>query len=259
MAAGTCPGARGAFNASTVGRYETGDRIPRQGDLRVLLDIYGVTGDERTALLTLAREARQRGWWWPNRQALKAGFDLYLGLEAEASALRIYHDQLIPGLLQTEAYARGVIKAMNMTATEDEVEQLVHLRMTRQARLSGDDPLRLWAVLDEALLNRPVGGPGVMRAQLRHLEELSHRPNVTLQVLQSQIGAHPAMEGHFYLLEFPETSDPHMVYLELATSGLALENAADVSRYTLIFGQLTALALPPGASVRQIAAKATDR
>ncbi|MEU8269397.1 helix-turn-helix transcriptional regulator [Sphaerisporangium sp. NPDC049002] len=248
----------GAFNASTVGRYETGDRIPRQGDLRVLLEIYGVEGEERMALLTLAREARQRGWWWPDRQSLKAGFDIYLGLESEASTIRIYHDQLIPGLLQTEDYARTVIKAINMTSTEEEVDQLVRLRMARQNGLSGDKPPHLWAVLDEALLTRKVGGPAVTSAQLRHLADMSRRPNVTIQVLPSEIGAHPAMESHFYLLEFPGPSDPHVVYLEQATSGLAVESPTEVSRYTLIFGQLTAMALTPEKSVELIAARAGE-
>ncbi|RCG27374.1 XRE family transcriptional regulator [Sphaerisporangium album] len=248
----------GSFNASTVGRYETGDRIPRQGDLRILLDIYGVEGDERATLLALAREARQRGWWWPDRQSLKAGFDIYLGLESEASTVRTYQSQLLHGLLQTEEYARSVIKAITMTAPQQEVEQLVELRMARKQRLVQAEPLGLWAVLDEAVLTRRVGGSKVMGAQLRHLVDIGRQPNVTIQVLPAELGAHPAMEGPFYILQFPEPDDLDVVYLEQPTSSLAIESEAEVSRYTLTFGQLTAMALTPEKSMEFIASKADE-
>ncbi|MBW8485900.1 helix-turn-helix domain-containing protein [Actinomadura parmotrematis] len=235
----------GAFNAATVGRWETGDRVPRQGDLRVLLEIYGVSGDRRGALQKLAKEAKQRGWWHAHRDMLKDGFGLYVGLESEAAAVQTYQSLYVPGLLQTEDYSRAAIRGIRMNEDPEGLEAKVQLRQSRQQRLTGRDPLRLWAVLDEALVHRQVGGPTVMREQLEKLVEQARLPNVTLQLLPYAAGAHPALEGPFYMLEFPDPQDAGVIYLEQATSGLALEAEDEVRRYTLMFGHLTALALSP--------------
>jgi transcriptional regulator with XRE-family HTH domain len=237
-----------AFNASTVGRWEIGERVPRQADLRVLLDIYQVVGAQRQAILTLAREAKLRGWWHPHREMLKDGFGVYVGLESEAAAVYTFQSQMVPGLLQTEDYTRAVVCGIRMNEQVDDLEEKVMVRRVRQELLTRKNPLRLWVVLDEAVLRRHVGGVKVMKEQLEHLVELGGRPNVTIQVLSYHSGAHAAMEGPFYTLEFPDSADPGVVYLEQATSGLALESEDEIRRYTLMFGNLTAKALTPEAS-----------
>ncbi|MFC9977370.1 helix-turn-helix domain-containing protein [Spirillospora sp. NPDC127200] len=246
-----------AFNASTVGRWETGDRVPRQGDLRVLLDIYGVHGERREALEKLAREAKQRGWWHPHRDMLKAGFGLYLGLEAEAATLSTFQAQLIPGLLQTPAYTRATVRAL-LQEGWDHSDQVIEMRKVRQERLTSDDPLTLWVVLDEAVLRRRIGGAAVMREQLNHLREAAKLPNVTLQVITNDAGAHAGLQGSFYMLDFPDPLDPGVVYLEQAMGGLALEGEDEIRRYTLMFGNLTAMALSPEESVDYFAQVAAE-
>lgn len=242
----------GAFNASTVGRWEIGERVPRQGDLRVLLEIYKIEGESRQALLTLAREAKQKGWWHPHRDMLKAGFGLYVGLETEAAAVHTYQALYVPGLLQIEDYTRAVIRGIRMNQQLDDIDEKVQVRQARQELLTRTNPLQLWAVLDEAILHRQIGSPQIMRAQLTHLIESSKLPNVTIQVLPYAAGAHAALEGPFYMLEFPDPTDPGVVYIEQATSGLALESEDEIRRYTLMFGNLTAAALTPEASAARI-------
>lgn len=249
----------GELVTSTVGRWENGDRIPRPSDLRILLDVYGVHGQQREMLLTLAREAKLKGWWYPHRDMLKTGFDVFIGLEAEAAEVRTFQSQLLPGLLHTEAYARSVITAININAPTEEVDRLVSVRMARKARLTEERPLRLWAVLDEALLHRKVGGSELMKEQLDHLVQMSALPNVTLQVVPNDVGAHAAMEGPFYILQFPELADSDVVYVEQGRSGLALESEEDVRAYTLRFGHLTATALIPEKSAAFIADVAAAR
>ncbi|RJL31272.1 helix-turn-helix domain-containing protein [Bailinhaonella thermotolerans] len=247
-----------AFNASTVARYESGDRIPRPADLRVLLDIYQVGDEQREHLMTLAKDARQRGWWWPMRMALKSGFGVYLGLESEAEAVRKYHSQLVPGLLQTEEYTRAVIRAIELTLGEEQVDERVRVRQVRQRRLVDEKRFHLWVVIDEAVLARRVGGPEVMREQLHQLLRLGRHSNITIQVLPFTAGAHASMEGDFSIMQFPDPDDADVVYLEQATSGLALEDPDDVRRYTLMFGQLAGIALSPERSAELIQAKADE-
>ncbi len=243
---------------TTVFRYEKGTSRPKPSDVAMLLEVYGVTGEEREALIQLAKEARQRGWWHRHRKALKPGFDVYIGLEPEASVIRSYQAQLVPGILQTEGYAREVTRAISMNEGLGDLDRKVEVRMKRQELITGTDPVQLSAILDEAVLGRQVGGPAVMGEQLRKLAELSELPNVTLQVLPFGGGAHPAMDGPFYLLEFPEPL-PDVVYLEQATSGLALEDDAEVRHYTMMYGNLAARALDPEASVSLIAGLARDQ
>jgi hypothetical protein len=177
---------------------------------------------------------------------LKPGFDSYIGLESEASAVRTYQVQVIPGLLQTERYAQLIIEATGMTSAAAEIHQKVVVRMARQELIiQADDPVRLIAVLDEAVLRRQVGGPTVMTEQLQRLIELGRLPNVEIRVLPFAGGAHVAMDGPFYLLEFPRSEDPDLVYLEQAGSGLIPEDVEEVRRYTLMFGNLLAVALTP--------------
>ncbi len=239
---------------TTLWRYETGLTRPRPSDVSVLTEVYGVTGEARDSLIQMAREARQRGWWHRHRQALKPGFDSYIGLEAEASVVRTYEPLVVPGLMQTEPYARAIIEATAMTQAPSEVDEKVSVRISRQQLLHGPgDPIQLVALLDEAVLRRQIGSRAVMREQLEHLVDLGKLPNVEIRVIPFSAGAHAAMDGKFCLLSFPEAEDPDLVYLEQATSGLMPEDPEEVRRYTLMFGSLSALALGAEASTTFIA------
>lgn len=234
---------------TTLWRYETGLTRPRPSDVSVLTEVYGVTGEARDSLIQMAREARRRGWWHRHRQALKPGFDSYIGLEAEATVVRSYEPLVVPGLMQTEPYARAVIEATAMTQARSEVDEKVSVRISRQRLLHGPgDPIQLVALLDEAVLRRRIGGHAVMCEQLKHLADLGRLPNVEIRVIPFSAGAHAALDGKFCLLSFPDPEDPDLVYLEQATSGLMPEDPEEVGRYTLMFGSLTALALGAEAS-----------
>ncbi len=242
------------WSASKVSRIETGQSRAQTGDVRDLLEVYGIT-DAATceALVQLAREARRRGWWTRYTDVLGGG--TYVGLEAEAATLHTYESMFVPGLLQTEDYARAVVRAWQARPDPEALERAVTARMARQEILSRTDPPEIWAVLDEAVISRPVGGPETMRAQLQHLIDVSSRPNspVTLQVLPFAAGAHPGMDGTFVVLDFHTPKDPPIVYLETATDGLYLEEPSDIERYTLRFNHLVARALGPDESRAMIA------
>jgi transcriptional regulator with XRE-family HTH domain len=236
----------------TIFRYEKGLTRPQPAHVTALLDAYGVTGPERDTLVQLAKDARKRGWWYRHRETFKPGFDAYIGLEAEAATLRTYEAQVIPGLLQTPAYARAIIQAMSLGERPGDIDEKISVRMERQNLLTGIDPMQLTVVLDESVLHRPVGSTETMRAQLLHIADVSKLPNVTLQVLPFTAGAHAAMDGSFTLVEFTEPTGDALVYVEMATSGLAFEDEPEVRRYTLIFGHLTAIAIDPDQSREMI-------
>ncbi|WP_344935478.1 helix-turn-helix transcriptional regulator [Sphaerisporangium flaviroseum] len=243
----------------TLWRHETGLSRPTPADVAALLEVYGLAGEARGTLLEMAREARKRGWWHRYRHTLKPGFDSYIGLEAEGSVLRTYQPQVVPGLLQTEAYARAVIGATATDPAPSEIEEQVAVRMSRQDLVTRpDDPIRLVAVLDEAVFRRRVGGPGTMRGQLFHLLEMSDLRNVEIRAVPFAAGAHCAMDGPFCLLEFPDPGDPGVVYLEQAASGMVLEEPEELRRYALMFAGLLARALSPDETVVLIASAAQD-
>lgn len=229
-------------SASKISRIETGHTSATPRDVRDLLEIYGVLGPEAEELVQIAREARQKGWWHPYSAVLTGA---YVGLEAAARSIRAYEQQVVPGLLQTEEYAKAMIRAARPDITDDEVERRVRVRMGRQSLLTQDDPLDVWVVLDEAVVSRPVGGDAVMRAQLARLVEAADLPNVTLQVLPFDTGAHAGMDGTFAILDFPEPGDPDVVYAENATGGLFLEKTEELRKYIFIFDHIRAAALPP--------------
>jgi hypothetical protein len=208
------------------------------------------------SLVQLAREARRRGWWTRYTDVLGSG--TYVGLEAEAAGLHTYESMFIPCLLQTEDYVRAVIRAGQTKPDPETLNRRLSARMARQEILERADPPEIWAVLDESVVNRPVGGADLMRAQLRHLIYLATKPNSTLtpQVLPLSIGAHPGMNGPFVILTFNSTTDHPMVYLETATDGLNLDEPADIERYILRFNHLVARALGPEESRIMIAALA---
>lgn len=242
-------------SASKVSRIETGHTTATPRDVRDMLGIYGVLGVECEELVQIAREARQKGWWHPYSTVLTGA---YVGLEQAANSVRAYEQQVVPGLLQTEEYAKAMIRAARPDITADEVERRVRVRLNRQSLLTQDDPIDLWVVLDEAVISRPVGGDTVMCAQLERLVEAAELPNVTVQVLPFEAGAHAGMDGTFAILDFPEPSDPDVVYAENATGGLFLEKSEELRKYVFIFDHIRAAALRPEESVAVIAKLAEE-
>jgi transcriptional regulator with XRE-family HTH domain len=245
------------WSGSKISRIETGQSRAQTGDVRDLLDVYSVTGDPAEALVQLAREARKRGWWTAYNDVFTG---TYVGLEAEASAMRTYEPQIIPGPLETEDYTRALIRAALVRADADEIERRVQARMARQEILTRPDAPEIWAVLDEPVIRRPVGGPAVMKAQLRHLIDVTAAPNstITLQVLPLAVGSHPGLSGPFVILDFPSSEDPPVVYLETGTDGLYLEETAEIERYNLVFDHLRASALSARESASLIARLAEE-
>ncbi|MDA3649855.1 helix-turn-helix domain-containing protein [Saccharopolyspora indica] len=232
-----------------IGRFETAKRSPSVGDVSALLDFYGVEGCERDQLINLARDARKRGWWHSYSDVLPEWYETYVGLEAEASSIHTYEAEAIPGLLQTREYAHAITKATLIRADESEISRRVDLRIQRQQRVVGENPLELWAVVGEAALRRRVGGPGVLRRQLEHLLKLVQLPHVTLQVMPLDAGAHPAQAGPFVILRYSNHIDPDVVYLETHVGGLYLEREIELSNYVTMMDHLRAHAVDPDGSV----------
>ena len=240
------------WSTSTLFRIETGRSRPQPGNVRVLLELYGVTGPERDGLIQLARDARQPGWWHSFRDVLPNPYEVYIGLEAGAASIRNFEPIVIPGLLQTPDYAGALNRNGPLELDRDEIERRVEVRMARQKILTRDGRPRLWTVVDEAAIHRVVGGPEVMRGQLRHLVESAEHGKTTLQVVPYSAGAHAGTTGPFVVLNFPEPTDPAVVYVETLAGDIYLEERSDVNRYTLAFDRLLAAALHPDESVRLI-------
>jgi len=237
-----------------MSRLELGRVGYKQRDVADLLTLYGVVDEqEREACLTLAQQANTPGWWQKYGDVLPSWFEMYVGLEQAASVIRTYQVQFVPGLLQTEAYARSVILLGNPDAPAANVDLRVALRMARQEMLTRPDPPRVWAVVDEALLRRPVGGVRVMREQLERLIELSELPQVTLQVIPFDAGGHAAAGGSFSILRFADPNIHDIAYLEQLTSALYLEKRADVGNYLMVMDRLCAAASSPAETKQQVA------
>ena len=236
-----------------ISRIETAARGVSVADVRFLCDLYEVSREERDRLLALTRESRRRSWW--QQYGLDDSVATYVGLEDAAVAIQQYETSLVPPLLQTEDYARAVTAGAGPWLSEDEVEQLVATRMTRQALLAPDRSLELWAILDEVALRRLVGGARVMREQLDQLAERSRSSRVTVQVIPLEAGAHPGMDSAFAVLQLEAVSD--VVYVEGLMGYFFLQNQGDVVRYRRAFDQLRAVALSPSDSrdrMRSVAA-----
>jgi transcriptional regulator with XRE-family HTH domain len=240
------------WSTSTLFRIETGRSRPQPGNVRSLLELYGVTGPERDGLIQLTRDARQPGWWHSFRDVLPNPYEVYIGLEAGAASIRNFEPIVIPGLLQTADYTREMCRNGPMELDRDEVERRVEVRVARQQILTRDDRPRLWAVIDEAVIRRQVGGPQAMRVQLQHLVDCAEQGKTTLQVVPYRAGAHAGTAGPFVILDFPEPTDPDVVYVETLAGDIYLEERADVSRYILAFERLLAAAMHPDDSVRLI-------
>ncbi|MGH8895988.1 MAG: helix-turn-helix domain-containing protein [Egibacteraceae bacterium] len=235
---------------SKMSRLELGRVSFKERDVADLLILYGVTGaDERDALLSLARQANQPGWWHRYSDVLPAWFQAYVGLEAAATRIRTYEAHLIPGLLQTEDYARAVTTLGMPDAPPEEIERRVSLRMTRQQVLTRPDAPRLWAVVDEAALRRPLGGPEVMAAQLEHLIAATKLPNATLQVMPFRFGGHAGEGQPFVIFRFADPDLPDVVYLEQLTSALYLDKREDVDHYAGVMDRLSVQAEAPDTTI----------
>lgn len=241
-------GERLGWSPAKVSRIETARTAITAADLSRLLDLYDLSGQRRDRLAELGRSAGERGWWDAYADTLGPQYATLIAMEAQAERLRWYAAQIVPGLLQTEQYAREIIASTLLISPPGEIERRVQVRMTRQQVLRTGEPLQLSVVLDEAVLLRRVGGPDIMREQLRHLVQAAAWPNVALRVLLNAAGAHPAITGEFTILGFPELISPDVVYLEHMTSNIYVEQEADVYRYNLAFDRLLALALDPDES-----------
>jgi transcriptional regulator with XRE-family HTH domain len=218
-----------------ISRLELGQVGFKERDVADLLTLYGVTDDaERAPLLELARQANAPGWC-----------EVYIGLEGAASGIRTYENQFVPGLLQTPAYARAVIRLAHERASEKEVDRRVALRVLRQRRLVGEQAVTLWAVIDEAVVRRTLGGSDVMREQVRHLLDMIERRNVTVQLMPFDRGGHAAAGGPFSLLRFPERDLPDVIYMEQLTSALYLDKPAESEHYLQVMDRLSIQAESP--------------
>ena len=207
------------WSTSTLFRIETGRSRPQPRNVRILLELYGVTGTEREGLIQLTWEARQPAWWHFFRDVLPNPYEVYIGLEAGAASIRNFEPVVVPGLLQTADYAREIFRNGPIELDPDEVERLLEVRLARQEILARNDRPRLWAVIDEAVIRRVVGGPGVMREQLRHLTESVQEGKTTIQVVPYRAGAHAGPIGSFVILDFAEVTDPAVVYVETLAGG----------------------------------------
>jgi transcriptional regulator with XRE-family HTH domain len=224
---------------SKISRMELGRVGFKLRDIADLLTLYGVEGgEERKLLLAMAHEANQPGWWHEYGDLLPSWLQSYLDLEAAASLIRTYELQFVPGLLQTEAYARAVIKLGHSRAKPDEIDRRVSVRMNRKQLLTRADAPQLWVVIDEAVLRRPIGGREVMRAQIEALLEANTMRNVRLQILPFAVGGHAATGGAFTILRFPEEDLPDVVYIESLTSAHYIERPDEVDQYSVAAARL---------------------
>jgi transcriptional regulator with XRE-family HTH domain len=224
---------------SKISRLEHGRVGFKERDVADLLTLYGVTdGEDRAGLLNLAREANTPGWWHAYSDVMPSWMEAYVGLEAAASVIRTYQTQFVPGLLQTESYARALLHVGYPTITEEELARRSELRVSRQQILDRPDAPQLWAVIDEGALRRVAGGPSIMRGQLEHLIQMADHPSVTIQVLPFSVGAHSAGGGPFSILRFAEPDLNDVIYLEQLTSALYLDKPSDVDGYLDAMEQL---------------------
>jgi len=226
---------------SKVSRMETGQRGATPRDIRDLCQLYGVTDpSEQERLATLAKEGKQQGWW--QSFAVQLPYMTYVGLEQEAAVINVFHSSVVPGLLQTGDYTRAIHKNGIPRLEDQAIEERVEERHKRRQILTRDNPPQVEVLLDEAALHRPLGGAAVMQEQLNQLIVETKRPNVTVRIIPYKIGAHPALESNFTLLEFTGQA-PTVVYVEGLVGQIYLERQQDVDRYLLVLELLRGLAL----------------
>lgn len=227
---------------ATVRRMEMAEVALKVPYVQVLLTTYGVPEEETAAFVALTEEANQPGWWQRFHDVLPEWFSLYVSLEGAAGLIRSYEPHFVPGLLQTEAYARAVMDAGTIGQTGPEtIERHVSLRMARQGLLERDNPPHLWVIMDETVLRRPVSIDGaVMREQLDKLLEFGERDRVTLQVAEFENGPHPGTYAPFSLFRFTEPELPDMVFTEYLTGALYLDSRTEVSAHLEVLDHMTA-------------------
>ncbi|MFJ8429940.1 helix-turn-helix domain-containing protein [Kitasatospora sp. NPDC094019] len=238
------------WSASKLSRIESGLVSLQERDAAKLLTHYGITSPEEVKqFLKLTRQSRQQGWWHAYGDALPDWFRAYVGFEADATKIVTYQCELVPGLLQTEAYARHVIRAMNPTESTPEIERRVALRMDRQQILERQDPPQFWAIIGEAVIRRPVGDDSSMAEQLNHLATMAdERPNITIQILPFAAGAHAAMGSSFSVLSFSDIPGS-VAYSEATTSSTYAERPSEVARHDDTFLRLMAASVQPEKSI----------
>jgi transcriptional regulator with XRE-family HTH domain len=233
-----------SVNPTTVRRMEKAEVGLRPLYVKALLERYDVAAEEAESFLALVEEANRPGWWHRYRDVLPDWFSLYVSLEGEASLIRAYEPHCVPGLLQTEDYARVLLRTGFPGATEEELDRRVALRMARQKLLERPQAPLLWAVVEEHVLRRRVGGPSVMRGQIDRLVEATALPNVTLQVMPFNAGPHPGMFGPFQLFRFDIAELPDIVYTESLTGAVYLEERPDTAAYREVLDRMSAQAAP---------------
>lgn len=237
---------------SKIRKIELGDVPTKRAELDALLKFYGASHEDIEEVKTLAKGANQRGWWQAYRGAVPRWFRRYVGLESAAVEIRTFETELIPGLLQTESYARAVIDALNPELSGEEIDQRVKVRAERQERLLNDGRTRLIAVISEGAIRRMVGGPKLMAEQLRFLLQIRRPAQLEVQVIPFEAGAHPATGFPFVLLRFPNDQAPTLAYTESLTSAAYHDRQTDVDSYTLTFDRLRAAALSPADSAARL-------
>ncbi|MEV5709470.1 helix-turn-helix transcriptional regulator [Actinoallomurus sp. NPDC052274] len=222
-------------------------------DIALLCKVYGTDDRLRDHLMQLARDGRKKGWWEPYHAMLSEELTTYIGLEAEASSVLSFEPLMVPGLLQTEAYARAVIRGGPAEISDEEVEARVEIRMRRQRALRDSPALRVIAVMDEAVLHRQVGSRETMRAQFDYLQEIARLPRVTLHVIPFEAGAHAGMTSSFHILQFPDARDPDAVYVDLVAGEMFMEDPEEVERFHVAFTGLVGAARSHSDSLALIA------
>jgi transcriptional regulator with XRE-family HTH domain len=233
-------------SGSKISRMELGRVSFKERDVTDLLEFYGVTDSAQIeSLVQLTREANAQPWWQKYQDVVPDWFQVYVGLEEAAQLIRVYEMQFVPGLLQTEEYARAVVLQGAPGLEPEEVDRRVALRMGRQKLFGKDNPPRLWAIVDEAALRRPMGGPNVLAAQIERLMDAVGEPNITLQVMPFRYGGHAAEGGAFTIMRFPEADLPDMVYMEYLTGALYLDKPDEVERYAAVMERLSVAGTSP--------------
>ncbi len=231
------------WSESKVSRIETANSSVRNPDLTKLFDLYGTSVVERGRIIALATQSRQRAWWEAYGEALLGAYETMIGFESEAAEVFIYDAVILHGLLQTVEYAGAIINSVSAGERPDVVTQRVSVRMARQAVLTRDPPPKIWAILDEAVLKRPVGGGDVMKRQLMRLLEIADRPTVTLQMVPFERGAHRGIDGAFTVLDFAGETEQPLVYCDGMTGGVFRTRPEEVRRYLMAFESLRTVAL----------------
>src|SRR5215469_12998974 len=232
-------------SGSKISRLELGRVSFKERDVSDLLELYGVDATTKEQLVQLTAEANATPWWQKYREVVPDWFHVYVGLEEAASLIRVYEVQFVPGLLQTEEYARAVVMQGSPNLAPEEVESRVAVRMGRQHLFARENPPRLWAIVDEAALRRPMGGREVLAGQIKRLIDAVGEPNITLQVMPFKYGGHAAEGGAFTMMRFPEADLPDMVYMEYLTGAHYIDRPDDVEVYAAVMERLSVAGTSP--------------